>query len=356
MEIVKSRKSRWTQRTIVYKSFQVIFIFYFIRMSSTYLDIRGLGHEEESLKKAIELNIPALLIGETGTGKTSLIKKMAKDMGEVVVRVNLNGQTSTDEFVGKYVLEKGKMVWVDGVLTMCLRKGCWILVDEINAALPEILFVLHSLLDDERAILLSEKDGEVVAADPRFRFFATMNPVDEYSGTKDLNKALLSRFGCVLKVDYVDYGTEVDVVHSRTDVDYEIAKKIVTFALKTRVLKDQEKIFNSMSTRDEIGMAMLIKAGESFKRALELNYLNKLSKEEFELMKKEPEIEADNPASIQSWFTQSDVANAYTKGIKEQKATTEEIVKRLEKQIGKLTDSTTKPNKSKVAEAEDLPF
>lgn len=303
-------------------------------MGTTHLDIRGLGYQEESLRKAVRLNIPALLIGETGTGKTSLVKKLAQDEKKTVVRVNLNGSTSIDEFVGKYILKNDEMVWIDGVLTTCMRKGHWILVDEINAALPEILFVLHSLLDDERAILLSEKDGELVKSHKDFRFFATMNPVDEYAGTKDLNKALLSRFGVVLKVDYVDYTTEVEIVRSRSDIDFDTAKKIVTFAVKTREMKAKEEIFNCMSTRDAIGIALLIKDGESYNSAMNLVFSNKLSNEE--LMKFATPDMANGIAGIKSYFTQDEIAKAKQDGIEAERKATQYIVDQLNKQLERL--------------------
>lgn len=305
---------------------------------SSHLLIRGLSEHEVSLKKAIELNIPTLLIGETGTGKTSLVKKLAKEYKTEVIRVNLNGQTSIDEFVGKYVLKKGEMVWQDGALTTCMRKGWWILVDEINAALPEILFVLHSLLDDDRSVLLSEKDGELVKAHEDFRFFATMNPVEEYAGTKDLNKALMSRFGVVLKVGYISFDTEVDVVVERTMLDFETAKKIVTYATKTREMKQNEEIFDCMSTRDVLGVAILVKNGVDLNAAMRVVFSNKLSKDELDLIRKKTDLK-EGISGIQPYFTKTEVEDARSAGIKEERDRTKDIVKELKDQIQMLKNS-----------------
>lgn len=305
-----------------------------------HLSIRGLTEHELALKKGIDLNIPTLLIGETGTGKTSLVKKLAKEQGQTVVRVNLNGQTSIDEFVGKYILKGGEMVWQDGALTQCLRNGWWILVDEINAALPEILFVLHSLLDDDRSILLSEKDGELIKAHDNFRFFATMNPVEDYAGTKDLNKALLSRFGVVLRIGYVNFDTEVEVVVERTGIDFNIAKQIVTTAVKTRKLKDEEKLFDCMSTRDVIGVASLAKVGVNLDEAMKTTFINKLSKDEVELLEKHGLAKGISRNEV--YYTKTEVEDAKSKGIKEERERTKDVVTRLEKQIELLTKTKRK--------------
>lgn len=302
-----------------------------------HLLIRGLNEQEEALNKAIDLNIPALLIGETGTGKTSLIKKLAGERKTKVTRVNLNGQTSIDEFVGKYILQKGEMVWVDGILTTCMRKGYWLLVDEINAALPEILFVLHSLLDDDRSILLSEKDGELIQSHENFRFFATMNPVDEYAGTKDLNKALLSRFGVVLNIPYAAFDVEVGVLTERVGIDFVTAKKLVTLAIATRNLKTDEKIFNVLSTRDLLGIASLVKSGYDINSAAKVVYFNKLNKEELNTVVKatkfinEVDIKVMNP-----YYTAVELHNHYNQGVIDERGKTSAVVAELNKQINLL--------------------
>jgi midasin (ATPase involved in ribosome maturation) len=114
-------------------------------------------------------------------------------------RVNLNGATTVDEFLGKMLINEQGTYWVDGVLVSAMQAGDWILLDEINACLPEIAFCLHSLLDDDRMVVLMEYDGRIVRPHPDFRLFASMNPSEEgrYSGTKTL-KSLLDQFPIVI--------------------------------------------------------------------------------------------------------------------------------------------------------------
>lgn len=217
---------------------------------------------QESNKKTITLalkeNIPLLLIGETGTGKTSIVKEVTDSLEMNLVRINLNGQTSTDEFVGKWLIKNNETYWVDGILTTCMRKGYTLLIDEINAALPEILFVLHSLLDDDRKIILVEKDGEIVTPHEKFRIVATCNPSDEYAGTKELNKAFLSRFSCVLHFDYPTRKIEAEVLISRTGISNFDANGLSYFAEKVRKAKKEEDIFFTLSTRELINWAYFL--------------------------------------------------------------------------------------------------
>lgn len=218
-----------------------------------------LGQEENIrlVRLAGEHNIPALLIGETGTGKTTMVKFIANMEDKKWVRFNLTGETTVDDFVGKFILRGGETIWQDGILLQAMKHGAWLVVDEINVALPEILFVLHSLLDDDKFVVVANNDGKIVKPHPDFRFFATMNPVSEYSGTKELNKAFQSRFGVIVNVQYPDPPTEALIIHTKTGINMTHASMMADVGLLLRHAKAEEKIFYTCSTRDLIQWATL---------------------------------------------------------------------------------------------------
>lgn len=64
-----------------------------------------------------------------------------------------------------------------------MRKGYWIILDELNLAPTDVLEALNRLLDDNRELLVTETQ-EVVRAHPRFTLFATQNPPGLYGGRK----------------------------------------------------------------------------------------------------------------------------------------------------------------------------
>lgn len=240
--------------------------------------IIGQDENKSLIEVSIDMNQPVLLVGETGTGKTSLVRELAKQHKRDFIRVNLNGQTSIDEFVGKWLIKDGATHWQDGILVQAMRKGQWLLCDEINAALPEILFVLHSLLDDDKSIRLSEKDGELVKPHENFRFFATMNPFDEYVGTKELNKAFMSRFTMVLDVHYPKPDDEQQILLGRTKISEADATILVEFANQARKAKDKEELYYTCSTRDLLYWASILDKGIKMKLAFKISILNKANK------------------------------------------------------------------------------
>lgn len=236
--------------------------------------IAGQDKAIEMIEIAAKADIPVLLVGETGTGKTTIVKHVAEKNKKTWTRFNLTGETTVDDFVGKFTLKNGETVWQDGILLQAMKDGHWLIVDEVNVALPEILFVLHSLLDDDKFVVVASNDGKVVRPHKEFRFFGTMNPVDEYAGTKDLNKAFKSRFGVILNIEYPDPITEVTIVAGKSGVETSVAASMVDVAQKIRELKAKEDIFYTCSTRDLIQWAKLSIVTD-IRRAFESAILNK---------------------------------------------------------------------------------
>lgn len=222
--------------------------------------IYGNTKVKRHIKYAVEQDLPVLIVGETGTGKTTIVKDIAEKSNQQWIRFNLTGETTVDEFLGKYVLEDKQTKWEDGVLLNAMKNGHWLIVDEINVALPEILFVLHSLLDDEKAVMVANHNGEVVKPHKNFRFFGTMNPVDEYAGTKDLNKAFKSRFGMILEMSYPPAKTEAKILHEKTGIDKDLASRLVDVGISTRKAKKDNQVFYTCSTRDLLQWANLVDA------------------------------------------------------------------------------------------------
>jgi len=233
----------------------------------------------EPIKAGIKFNKPVLLEGETGVGKTASVRFLAHETNNGFRRLNLSGSTTTDEFVGRWKLNKNReMEWIDGVLIEAMRKGYWLLCDEINAALPETTFVLHSLLDDDNYVVLSQKDGEIVRPHPRFRFFASMNP--NYSGTHELNHALRDRFPIVVTVDYPDKHQERKIIITQSGYkNTEIVNKMIDVAHRVRAGYKKQVIESPFSTRRLIDWAKLINIF-GIEKSFEYSVLNKFHGED----------------------------------------------------------------------------
>ncbi|KAL1494716.1 hypothetical protein ABEB36_010268 [Hypothenemus hampei] len=138
--------------------------------------------------------LPVLLQGDTSVGKTSLIMYLAKSSGNKCVRINNHEHTDLQEYIGSYVADPaGKLVFREGVLVEAMRKGHWIILDELNLAPTDVLEALNRVLDDNRELFIPETQ-ETIKAASNFILFATQNPPGVYGGRKMLSEAFRNRF------------------------------------------------------------------------------------------------------------------------------------------------------------------
>lgn len=239
----------------------------------------------EQVGIAIGKNMPVLLIGETGTGKTSLVRHLAFQTNNAFVRVNHNGGTTVEDLVGRWLIDStGQTIWVDGILIEAVKQGYWFHGDELNAASADINFLYHSLLDDDGRIILAEKGNEVVIPHKNFRFFAAINPTAEYAGAKDLNKALVDRF-IVVKMDFPEPEVEIQILCERTGIEQDVATQMVSSAGQIRIMQQKGEVQFIFSTRTLLQWAEMYKVYRKYLLASEMTVLNKIGPEDFEAIR-----------------------------------------------------------------------
>ncbi len=239
----------------------------------------------EQVGIAVGQGKPVLLIGETGTGKTSLVRHLAYKTNNAFVRVNHNGGTTIEDLAGRWLIDgSGQTVWVDGLLVEAMKNGYWFDADEINVAGADINFIYHSLLDDDGRVILAEKGNEVVIPHKNFRFFATMNPPSEYAGGKEMNKALVDRF-VVCKVDFAAPDVERDILVARTGIPADVAENMVRCAGEVRIMHQKEEVHFVFSTRTLLQWADMFKVYKRYILAAETTVLNKIGGDDFEAIR-----------------------------------------------------------------------
>ncbi len=182
-----------------------------------------------------------LLTGGTGVGKTTHIVQLAARIKQPLLRINFNGETRMSDLIGKMTVINGETIWVDGVLPTAMRKGYWILFDEIDFADPAVLSLLHPVLEQNPMLTLKENGGEIIKPHSLFRVFATANSIGAmsdrsgaYGGTNTMNEAFLDRWQ-VLMVDNLPEKEEIKVIKFEAPgINASTAKKMVKFATMAR--------------------------------------------------------------------------------------------------------------------------
>ena len=215
------------------------------------------GEELMIAEAAYNSQIPLLLKGPTGCGKTRFMQHLAWKLGRPLITVSCHDDLSTSDLVGRYLLKGGEAVWQDGPLTMAVKAGAICYLDEIVEARKDTMVVIHPLADDRRELPI-EKLGKVLLAPPEFMLAVSYNPGYQ-SVLKDLKQSTRQRFVSI-EFNYPGQSLESEIVVAEAGIEQEIAKSLVRFGAMTRALKDAG-LQEGASTRLLIHAGMLMKSG-----------------------------------------------------------------------------------------------
>jgi MoxR-like ATPase len=158
----------------------------------------------EQLLVALLAEGHALVEGVPGTGKTLLVKTLARIVGADFGRIQFTPDLMPSDITGTNVFNTANA-------SFSLRRGPVftdiLLADEINRTPPKTQAALLEAMEERQVTI----DGELHRLSPLFTVFATENPI-EYEGTYPLPEAQLDRFLLKVLIDYPTQEEEARVV------------------------------------------------------------------------------------------------------------------------------------------------
>lgn len=217
-----------------------------------------------------------LMLGPTGCGKTLAAQTIANVLGKDSnffyfnlgatqdARASLIGNTHFDKTTGTFFKESS---FVKAIRT----PNAIILLDEISRCHHDGVNILMTVLDDlQRYLRLDEKeDSEIVNVAEGVTFIATANVGNEYTATRVMDRALLSRFPVKIEMDPLKKDKEFSLLKERFNITdeekLEVLENICDIAEHTRsqVKLEESKITNFIPTRTTVEIAELIVDGFS---------------------------------------------------------------------------------------------
>lgn len=243
-------------------------------------------------------NKRVLIQGFHGTGKSTHIEQVAARLNWPLVRINLDGQISRLDFLGRDVitLKDGQQVteFFPGILPWAIEHGVALVLDEYDAGRPEIMFILQRLLENNGKLVLVDQN-RVIEPHPHFRLFATANTLGLgdslglYHGTNLLNQGQLDRWNIVVQLNYLSFEQELKILQAKyptynTGNNIELGASMVRYAGLTRTAFMAGDISTVMSPRTVLNWAEITEIFNSLKRGLEFSFINRCEDSERPLL------------------------------------------------------------------------
>ncbi len=233
----------------------------------------SLGEETATFQSAYRRQLPVLLKGPTGCGKTRFVRHMAAVFDRPLFTVACHDELSSADLLGRYLIKNDETVWQDGPLTRAVREGGICYLDEIVEARKDTTVVLHPLCDDRRTLYL-DRTGEVLQAPPEFMLVVSFNP--GYQNLfKNLKQSTRQRF-ISMTFDFPQAEQETKIVVTESGIDSDTAKTLVALGQRLREVEGHD-IEETASTRLLIHAAHLIHDGLSARRACEVALVDALT-------------------------------------------------------------------------------
>jgi nitric oxide reductase NorQ protein len=222
------------------------------------------GGEIAVFEAAAASQLPVLLKGPTGCGKTRFVEHMAFRLQRPLVTVACHEDLFAADLLGRYLIQNDQTVWMDGPLTQAVRFGAICYLDEVVEARKDTTVVIHPLTDHRRRLVV-DKTGECIGAHSDFMMVISYNPGYQ-SVLKDLKQSTRQRF-VSMEFGYPEKEKEAQIVAHEGRVPFEAALSLVTLANRIRSLREQG-LAEGASTRLLVHAALLMARGVPEREAL----------------------------------------------------------------------------------------
>lgn len=242
-------------------------------------------HVDEETWNVLMVNLKSrcntMLVGPSGCGKTEVIIQMCSKANVPFTIIQMGTITDpTEQLVGQQRLrvddtghDEIYFDWAD--FALAIQKPGVVILDEINRMPGNGENLLFNILDGVSELSAhgaGSNEKRQIKVHPECVFFATANIGSMFTGTKQIDAALKTRFMPV-EVGYLTVAEETKILKYRTGIEEDDAKNIAFVANSIRDMYNKETVSDVVSTRETLRCANLVAHGFTCLKAMELCFL-----------------------------------------------------------------------------------
>ena len=259
-----------------------------------------------------------MMTGQAGCGKTMAAKSLVNALDRPDYYFNLGAtQDPRSTLIGNvhFNQESGTFFSESLFVKAIQTENAVILLDELTRAHPDAWNILMPVLDQgQRYLRLDEADGQsTIKVAEGVTFIATANIGNEYTATRQLDKALMDRF-TIIEMDVLNDEEEFGLLkYMFPSVEEEALKNVADITHLTRVeaTTDNPRITSGVSTRTSVEIAGLLFDGFSLMEAADITIY--------------PEYDANGGVDSERTFVKQIVQKFVSDGSEEELFTDHEI-------------------------------
>ena len=218
-----------------------------------------------------------MMTGPAGCGKTLAAKSLINGLDRPNFYFNLGAtQDPRATLIGNVHFDKSKGTYFSESLFVkaIQTPNAVILMDELTRAHPDAWNILMTVLDQgQRYLRLDEADGEqTIKVAEGVCFVATANIGNEYTATRQLDKALMDRFVVIEMDTLTDEEEHGLLTYLYPTVDSDVLHNVAKIAFMTRQesLTDNPRISGGVSTRTSVEIAGLLFDGFTLEESADI--------------------------------------------------------------------------------------
>lgn len=230
---------------------------------------------DESLTRRLILSMAdrdsIMLVGDKGTGKTSLIEQLNARLNRPLISITAGPGVDESYLIGCKTIENGSVKAMDGVLSYAYRHGLSCNIDELCSLRQGVLVGINDILQGDAVVtlkhhgidptmdpaaMLNLEGGMNIVRHGSFRLFATDNTGGKsqkdprFAGVNTQNSAVRSRFTS-FKVGFMSPEKEMAALQGCVStLNPSQVKSMVEFAFRFRKAFEIGEAFDNVSFRE----------------------------------------------------------------------------------------------------------